>query len=525
MICGAAAILVLVLLFVVSYIKASPDEALIISGVRRNPKVIIGKAGFRIPFLEKKDKLSLKLIPIDVKTSSSVPTADYININVDAVVNIKVSDDKAKIALAAQNFLNKDTSSIGAIAREVLEGNMREIVGRMTLEEMVSDRQKFAELVKDNAGPDLAAMGLDIVSFNVQNFIDNNNVIEDLGVDNITKIRKKAAIAKAQSEKEIAVEQAKARKEANDAKIESDTQIAIKENALALKKSELDAKAGTEKAKADAAYKIQLEEQRKTLEITTANANIAKQEKEVELRRKEVEVQEQTLDAQIKKQAEAEKYAAQQRADADLYERQKKAEAELIERQKQAEAQKFEQEKAAEALLKRSEAEKEAVENAALADQAQKEAQAAGQKALALAEATRAKEVGEAEAAAVRAKGEAEASAIKLKALAEAEGTLKKAEALKAMNETGKMEMQIDALKAYFEQLPKIAQATAQGYGSVDKIYMYGGDSSKLQGDIMKNVTQISEGLGQSLGIDLKTLLAGVVGGKLGAAITDKKED
>ena len=326
-IAGIVAVVLLVLLFIASYIKASPDEALIISGLRKKPKIIIGKSGFRIPFLEKKDRLSLKLIPIDVKTSSSVPTADYININVDAVVNVKVSDNLEKINLAAQNFLNKDTEKIGAIAREVLEGNMREIVGQMTLEQMVSDRQTFAEKVKDNAAPDLAKMGLDIVSFNVQNFIDNNNVIEDLGVDNITKIRKKAAIAKAQSEKEIAVEQAKARKEANDAKIESDTQIAIKENALALKKSELDAKAGTEKAKADAAYKIQLEEQRKTLEITTANANIAKQEKEVEIRRKEVEVQEQTLDAQIKKQAEADKYAALQKADADLYTRQKEAEA------------------------------------------------------------------------------------------------------------------------------------------------------------------------------------------------------
>ena len=348
-IAGIVAVVLLGLLFISSYIKASPDEALIISGLRKKPKIIIGKSGFRIPFLEKKDRLSLKLIPIDVKTSSSVPTADYININVDAVVNVKVSDNLEKINLAAQNFLNKDTEKIGAIAREVLEGNMREIVGQMTLEQMVSDRQTFAEKVKDNAAPDLAKMGLDIVSFNVQNFIDNNNVIEDLGVDNITKIRKKAAIAKAQSEKEIAVEQAKARKEANDAKIESDTQIAIKENALALKKSELDAKAGTEKAKADAAYKIQLEEQRKTLEITTANANIAKQEKEVEIRRKEVEVQEQTLDAQIKKQAEADKYAALQKADADLYTRQKEAEAMAFELQKQAEAEAYQRQKKAEA--------------------------------------------------------------------------------------------------------------------------------------------------------------------------------
>lgn len=144
---------------------------------------MIGKAGIKIPFLEKKDQLKLQLIPIDVKTSSAVPTADYININVDAAVNVKVSSDNERLQLAAQNFLNKSVDYIGSVAREVLEGNMREIVGKMNLEEMVSDRQKFAELVKENAEPDLAAMGLDIVSFNVQNFVDENDVIENLGVD------------------------------------------------------------------------------------------------------------------------------------------------------------------------------------------------------------------------------------------------------------------------------------------------------------------------------------------------------
>ena len=104
------------------------------------------------------DKLNLRLIPIDVKTSNAVPTADYININVDATVNVKISNDPEKLRLAAENFLNKNTEYIASVAREVLEGNVREIVGKMRLEEMVSDRQKFANLVKENAEPDLAAM-------------------------------------------------------------------------------------------------------------------------------------------------------------------------------------------------------------------------------------------------------------------------------------------------------------------------------------------------------------------------------
>ena len=73
-------VLAVLLVLVTGYVKASPDTAYIISGLRKQPKVLIGKAGIKIPFLEKKDELNLQLIPIDVKTSSAVPTADYINI-------------------------------------------------------------------------------------------------------------------------------------------------------------------------------------------------------------------------------------------------------------------------------------------------------------------------------------------------------------------------------------------------------------------------------------------------------------
>ena len=322
----AAILFVLIILFVTGYVKASPDTAIIISGLRKNPKVLIGKAGIKIPFLERKDELNLQLIPIDVKTSNAVPTADYININVDATVNVKISDNEERLKLAAQNFLNKNAEYIGRVAREVLEGNVREIVGKMALEEMVSDRQKFALLVKENAEPDLAAMGLDIISFNVQNFVDGNGVIENLGVDNIVKIQKNAAISRAESEKEIAKAQANAKREANEAEVNAASEIAKKQNELAIQKAELKREADVKQAEADAAYKIQEEEQRKTVEITTANANIAKQEKEILLKQREAEVMEQALDAQVKKKAEADKFAKQQQADAQLYERQREAE-------------------------------------------------------------------------------------------------------------------------------------------------------------------------------------------------------
>ena len=454
-------IAVIVIFLAVGYVKAPPDMAFIISGIKKKSKIVIGKAAIRIPFFERLDKLNLRLIPIDVKTSNAVPTADYININVDATVNVKISNESEKLRLAAENFLNKNTEYIAGVAREVLEGNVREIVGKMKLEEMVSDRQKFATLVKENAEPDLAAMGLDIISFNVQNFVDGNEVIENLGIDNIVKIKKAAAIARAESERDIKVAQAAADKESNDAAVAAQTEIAKKQNELAIKRSELQQEADTKKAMADAAYEIQKEEQRKTIEVTTANADIAKQEREIELKQKEVAVKEQALEAEVKKQAEADKYAAQQKADAALYQRQKEAEAKQFEAQRQAEARKAQAE----------------------ADRFAKEQEAEG----------------------IRAVGEAEAAAIQAKGVAEAEAMEKKAEAYAKYNKAAVAEMMIKVL-------PDVAAKIAEPLGQIDKITIIGGDGGsngvdQVAGNVPAVMAKLFESMKEATGIDLADIV------------------
>lgn len=513
---GGLALILLIVVIATGYVKAPPDEAFIISGLRK--KTVIGKSSIKIPFLERIDKLTLQLIQIDVKTSNSVPTADYINVIADGNVNVKVSSKPNLLPIAAENFLNKGTQDIARVAREVLEGNMREIIGQMTLEEMVNDRKKFAEMVAENAGPDFAAMGLEIVSFNVQNFSDEQGLIENLGIDNTVKIQKKAAIAKADAEKEIAIAQAKAQKDANDAQVAADTEIAKKKNELAIQKAELKKQADIKKAEADAAYQIQEQEQRKTVETTTADANLAKLEKEIELKERNVAITEKALEAEIKKKAEAEKYARQQEAEARLIETQKAAEADLFERQKSAEAKKNEIERQAEAQKVQAEREAEAKKVAAEAALYEEQQKAEARKAAALAQ----QAAMEAEAAGIKAKGEAEAAALLAKAEAEAEGILKKAEAMKQYGDAAKMDMQIEALKVYFEQLPAIAGAIAAPMSQIDKITMYGeGNTAKLTGDIMTTLNQVNDGLKGSTGIDIQSILGGVLGSKL----IEKKED
>ncbi|MBR1651486.1 MAG: flotillin family protein [Lachnospiraceae bacterium] len=457
---GIAAIILLIIMLA-GYVKASTDEAFIITGLHKQPRILIGRSGVKIPFLEKKDVLKLQLIPIDVKTSSAVPTADYININVDATVNVQVGHTPDLIKLAAKNFLNKKPEYIAAVAREVLEGNVREIVGKMRLEEMVSDRQKFALLVKENADPDLAAMGLVITSFNVQNFTDNNHVIENLGVDNVVRIQKAAAISRAESERDIKVAQAQADKDANDAEVLSQTEIAKKQNDLAIQKAELKRESDTKKAAADAAYEIQQEEQRKTIEVTRTNADIARQEREVELKAKEAQVAEQALTAEIRKKAEAEKYRRQQ-----------EAEAAMIERQREADAAKYEQEKKAEAVKAQADA-----------------AIYAKQK----------------EAEGIAAVGRAEAEAIEAKGIAEAQAMEKKAEAYAKYNNAAITEMIIN-------QLPEIAKAIAQPISAIDKVTVIDsgngeGGVSSVGGYTPAVLAKVIESVKETTGFDLTEVM------------------
>ncbi len=461
-------ILVVLALLASGYVKAPPDMAYIISGLHRKPRILIGKAGIKIPFLERLDKLSLGAIQIDVKTGSAVPTAEYINVKVDSTVSVRVGREPEMISLAAQNFLNVSRSQIAEKINDLLEGNIREIVGQMRLTEMVGDRKLFSEKVQANAVPDLRAYGLELITFNVQNFIDDNDVITNLGIDNVEQIRKGAAIAKSNAQREIAIAESENEKQANDARVQAQEEIARRNNDLAIRQARLQKEADQERAQAEAAKGIEAENQRKLKEVAETDANIARAEREAELKQKQIELKEYELDAIVRKQADADKYQAE-----------KVAEAELVARQRRAEAERYEQEQAALARMKAAEAAKFAKEQ---------------------------------EAAGIRAVGEAEAEAIRARALAEAEGIDRKAEAMKKYGEAAIIEMIVGAL-------PEIAKNVAEPLGKVDRITMYGeGNSAKLIGDIVNGTSQITEGMTQGLGIDLKALLAGALGGKLATA-------
>ncbi len=461
------AVAILLVLLLMGYVKAPPDQAYIISGLKKDGKILIGRAGIKIPFFERLDKLYLGQMTVDIKTEQSVPTNDFITANVDAVAKVRISPTPEGIKLAAKNFLNKKAVDITRDLQDSLQGNMREIIGTLSLKEINTDRDSFSDQVMQKASKDMDKLGIEILSCNIQNVTDENGLIRDLGADNTSLIKKNAAIAKAQADRDVAIAQAEADKAANEARVLSDTEIARMNNELEIKKAELKIISDTKKAEADAAYTIQQQEQQKSIETATVNAQIAKAERDAELKKQEVEIAKQKLDAEIRAQADAERYRMEQEAQADLFKR-----------QKDAEAKRYEEEQAAEAAKKAAEAAKYAKEQ---------------------------------EAAGIAAVGKAEAEAIQAKALAEAEGIDRKAEAMKKYGQAAMVEMVMQAL-------PDIARNVAEPLSKVEKITMYGeGNSAKLLQDIINGTTQITEGFTEGMGIDVKSLLSGLLGGKIAA--------
>ena len=474
---GSIGFIILIVLVLCSYTKAGPDEAIMISGLGKR-KILRGKAGWKLPFFQRKDKLSLKVFQVDIKTRESIPTNEFININVDGVANLKISSDPVLLERAFEATLGMKEEDLIEQVKQVLEGNMREIVGTVGIRQLVQDRKGVASKVMENVVPDMEKLGIELVNFNIQNFSDGNHVIENLGIDNISQISKEAAIAKANAERDVSIARAKAAQDANEAEVNSKTMIVQKNTEYALKEAALKIQSDTAKADADAAYKIQEQKRQEEINVATTNAEISKREREVELGNKEVELAEKKLAATINKKADAEKYATEKAAEAELFKRKAAAEAELVEAQRKAEIKKV-----------GAEAERKAREESATAVRIEADAN---------------KEAALAEAKGIEAKGQAEADAIKAKA-----------DAMKSYNDAATLKLILES-NVLPETVRAYAEPIAAALAQIDGITMYGeGNEAKLVSEIQQHGDQIFVGLNKTLGIDLKSLLLGYFGTKV----------
>lgn len=480
----AGVVILFVILSICMYVKAPPSVAYVLSGLKREPRILVGTGGFKIPIIERLDKVFLGQSTVDVKTSMPVPTHDFIDVMVDAVCKVRVMPTPEGTRLAAKNFLNMSSAEIASSIKDSLEGNMREVIGAISLQGLVTDRDAFSDQIQQKAAKDMAKLGLEILSCNIQNISDQKGLINDLGADNTYKIKKDAAINKANAEKEIAIAESDAKKAANDVRVKNDTEIAERNNELAIKQADLKKVADTKQAEADAAYEIQKQEQQKTVNERTIDAQIARTKREQILADEQVKVTENKLRAEVNAQADAAKYNTEVDAKARKFKMETDAEAELERQKREAEAKAYMAEQEAKAVKAKADAAKYA----------------------ALQEAAGIEAKGKAEAAATQAKLTAEAEGIRAKGNAEAEAMDKKSEAFKK-SEFARLEMVLEMQKAV---LPQVAQSVAEPMSQIKDVRIYGNSGAEIQG-ISQNVPAVMQKtfdiVKETTGVDLADVM------------------
>lgn len=460
---GLAALVLFGLIFAARYVKVGPNEVLIVSGMKHT--MPDGRAvGFRIkkgggtfvwPVLERAETLSLELMTIDVKTPS-VYAINGVPIRVDGVAQIKVRGEEQAIRTAAEQFLSKTTSEIMQIAHQTLEGHLRAIIGKLTVEELYKDRDKFAQSVQNESATDFANMGLQIVSFTIKEVQDDQGYLEALGKPRIAQVKRDAMIGQAEADRDATIKSSEAHQLAQAARYTAEAQVAESQRDYQMKNADYQAAVNQRKAESDLAYDLQKFKSQQSVKVEEMKVLDIEKERQIEIRQKE-------LVATIQKPAEAERFKIQQ----------------------MAEASKFQQIAAAEGQAL-------AAQNIGRGD----------------AEAIKARGIAEGEA--IKARGLAEAEVTLAKGQAEAEAMRKKAEAWRTYNEAAIAQM-------FIEKLPELARAIAEPLGKTDKITIVstgeaGLGASKITKDIVDIVGQLPPILEGVSGINLKDMISKIPG-------------
>ena len=461
--------------YITKYRTVGPDEGLIVTGSYLGTKnvhtddsgnrikIIRGGGTFVFPVFQQAEPLSLLSSKLEV-TTPEVYTEQGVPVMADGTAIIKIGGSISEIATAAEQFLGKSKEDRENEAKEVLEGHLRSILGSMTVEEIYKNRDKFSQEVQRVASQDLAKMGLVIVSFTIKDVRDKNGYLESLGKPRIAQVKRDADIATAEAEKETRIKRAEASKDAQHAEIERATEIAEAEKENQLKVAEYRREQDIAKARADQAYELQTARSKQEVTEQEMQIQIIERQKQIELEEKEILRREKQYDSEVKKKADADRYAIEQNAEA--------AKSREI---AEADAEKYRIEAKAQA-----DAEKVRLEGIARAD-------------------------------AQRAQGESEADVIRLKGLAEAEAKRKIAEAFELYGQAAMLDMVL-------EMLPEYAKQIASPLSNIDKITVVdtgggeGGGANKVTSYATNLMSTLQETLKASSGIDMKEMLENYAG-------------
>jgi flotillin len=469
------AALVLVVLWLVyrrRYRRIGPDEALIVYGRRARKdkdgfRVIVGGGTFVTPFIEEAATFPLHAMQLDVQLRG-VLAGDQrtpINVNGTATVKVPVTPTEREtsfptVRMAASNFLGMSTSEIRDALTKVVSGHLRTIVAGLSVVDLYTDQARFQEDLKTKAAEELQSLGYAFLSFVFESITDDNGYLDALGVPEIERARRDARIAQADNDRDAALQEEDARLEKERRHFEVEAEVADSEKDLSMRRAAIREEVDVANARAEKAGEMEVKQQ------------------DIQIAEREAERQRRELDATVREQAEARKFADAREAEAARFRAEQEAEAEKARRARLAEA-----------IVAEAEAEK--ARRAQLAQAVELEARA---------EATRLRETGDAEASAIRARGEAEAEARRLLA-----------EALQAYGEAG---LSLEALKV----LPDVVAAASEPLARAGKTTIIsngaggGTGASKLTSDAIEVLTSTLPVVRDLSGVYLAALLQRVTG-------------
>lgn len=459
------------LAFWARYKTVSPDEAMVVTGsmlgaknsqvdeTGRKIKIVRGGGSFIWPIFQRAEFLSLLSHKLDVSTPE-VYTEQGVPVMADGVAIIKIGGSIEDVAIAAEQFMGKPTEALKSEAQEVLEGHLRAILGTMTVEEVYRNRDKFAQEVQGVAARDLKKMGLQIVSFTIKDVRDKHGYLDALGKPRIAAVKRDAEIAEAEAVRDTRMKKALADEEGMKAELLRDTNVAEASKEKELKVAAFKRDQDMAKAEADQAYHIQEAKSKQLVIEEQMKVELVRKEREIDIEEKEILRREKQYDAEVKKKADADRYAVEQ-----------SAEAEKNRSIREAQAQQFRIEAEAKAR-----AEQKRLDGLAIAE-------------------------------AERAKGTAEAEVIRLRGLAEAEAKEKLAEAFNKFGEAAVLDIIV-------KMLPELAGKVAEPIGAIDKLTVvdtgHGEGAARVSNYVTSLMATAPEMLKNVSGIDVGQLIKGL---------------
>ncbi|WP_167759616.1 flotillin family protein [Mycobacterium sp. PS03-16] len=455
-IAGLLLLVVVPVIYVKNYIKVPPNEVAVFTG-RGQPKVVRGGARFRVPGIERVDIMSLEPFNVSINLQNALSN-NGVPVNVEAVGLVRIGSADEAVQTAVQRFLTSDLQELQRQINEILAGSLRGITATMTVEDLNSNRDTLARSVVEEAGGDLARIGMEVDVLKIAGISDRNGYLESLGQRRIAEVKRDAAVGTAEAERDAQIQSAKARQAGSVAQAEADTAIATANQKRDVELARLRAQTEAENAQADQAGPLANARAQKDVGIAIEQAEAARVQARIEVEQRRSEQAQAALQADVIAPAEAQRQADIARAEG----------------QRQA---------------------------AILAAQAQ--AEAARQSGQAEADARKAA------ADALRVERQAEADGIKAKLVAEAAG---KKEIAAALNTYSPEAARLQTLPDVLASVVKATEAAAMPLSEIERLSIIGGsgDTQDAVGGLLGvsplAVAKIVEALKAS-GIDLPAML------------------